>query len=154
MLRSLNSDIGEMKKLRDGEESKLDAFNATVERNFFAENSFRIDSVNTKTFVLMLANKKPLSFVSGAPIDLEPVLRDHNRNEFHHLYPRAFLRSLENGAKKTDVRRELSREFLLHVSNRQHGLGWNRPERLSRKDAKQPHPRCDHGTRSLSVLPI
>src|SRR5205085_225604 len=59
------------------------------------ENSFRIDSVNTKTFVLMLANRSPLSFVSAAPIDLEKVLRDYNRNEFHHLYPRAYLRDLQ-----------------------------------------------------------
>jgi hypothetical protein len=31
------------------------------------------------------------NFVSGQPVPLTEVLRDYNRSEFHHLYPRAFL---------------------------------------------------------------
>ncbi len=89
VLRNLNADIAEMDKLKSGRESRLDDFNVAIEQSFFTENVFRIDSVNTKTFVLMLANKNPLSFTSGQPINLANVLRDYNRNEFHHLYPRA-----------------------------------------------------------------
>jgi hypothetical protein len=96
VLRNLKTDIEEIGKLKYGQENRLDAFNVTIESNFFTENLFRIDSVNTKTFVLLLANKNPLSFTSGQPIDLLNVLRDYNRNEFHHLYPRAYLRTLEN----------------------------------------------------------
>jgi hypothetical protein len=95
VLRNLNTDIAEMRKLRSGQESRLDGFNVSVEEAFFTENVFRIDSVNTKTFVLMLANRGPLSFTSGQPVDLAGVLRDYNRNEFHHLYPRAYLRTLD-----------------------------------------------------------
>jgi hypothetical protein len=95
VLRNLKTDIEEIGKLKNGEDNKLDSFNVTVEPSFFSDNSFRVDSVNTKTFVLMLANKNPLSFISGQPIDLTDVLRDYNRNEFHHLYPRAYLRTLE-----------------------------------------------------------
>lgn len=102
VLRNLNADIAEMDKLKDDQESKLDAFSVTIEQSFFTDNAFRIDSVNTKTFVLMLANKNPLSFTSGQPIDLSNVLRDYNRNEFHHLYPRAYLRTLENTPRKPD----------------------------------------------------
>jgi hypothetical protein len=97
VLRNLKTDIDEMQKLRDGQQTKLDALHATIGPDFFVENVFRIDSVNTKTFVLMLANRRPLSFVSGSPINLENVLRDYNRNEFHHLYPRAYLRELQEG---------------------------------------------------------
>ncbi len=59
------------------------------------ENAFRIDSVNTKTFVLMLANEGPLGFVSGAPVTLADVLKDANRNEFHHMHPRSCLKQQE-----------------------------------------------------------
>lgn len=97
VLRNLKTDIGEIKKLRDEQDSRLDIFQAAVGADFFTENSFRIDTVNTKTFVLALANRGPLTFVSGGPIDLEKVLRDYNRNEFHHLYPRAYVRELQNG---------------------------------------------------------
>jgi hypothetical protein len=96
VLRNLNADIEEISKLREGNESRLGTFDVTVDKSFFLDNSFRIDSVNTKTFVLMLANRDPLSFVSGGPIDLKKVLRDYNRNEFHHLYPRAFMRDQES----------------------------------------------------------
>lgn len=96
VLRNLKTDIEEIQKLRNGKDSKIDMIPATVDSDYFLENLFRIDSVNTKTFVLMLANRDPLSFVSGAPINLEDVLRDYNRNEFHHLYPRAYYRDLQN----------------------------------------------------------
>jgi hypothetical protein len=41
---------------------------------------------------LLLAQKHPFSFVTGSPITLREALKDYNRNEFHHLCPRAFLR--------------------------------------------------------------
>lgn len=80
-----------MLALREGKPSNLGGFTALVSAEFFTASTFRINSVNTKTFVLMLAQRKPLNFVSGQPVPLASVLRDYNRSEFHHLYPRAFL---------------------------------------------------------------
>ena len=88
MLRSLKADIEQILNLRSGKESQLGMFDATVDQNFFLNNTFKVDSVNTKTFILLLASKTPLSFVSGMPVSLDQVLRDYNRNEFHHLYPK------------------------------------------------------------------
>ncbi|MGC4003630.1 MAG: hypothetical protein QM811_11065 [Pirellulales bacterium] len=62
-----------------------------VTAEFFIQNAFRVNTVNTKTFVLMLAQKRPLNFISGQPVALNSVLREYNRSEFHHLYPRSFL---------------------------------------------------------------
>ena len=31
--------------------------------------------------------------MSGQPVSLADVLRDYNRNEFHHVFPQAFLRT-------------------------------------------------------------
>ena len=50
-------------------------------------------TTNTITFVLLLAQKRPLSFISGAQIDLREKLSRGNRSEFHHLMPKAFLAS-------------------------------------------------------------
>ena len=50
----------------------------------------------------MLANNQPLSFVSGAPISLAEVLKDSNRNEFHHLFPRNCLKQMEYGGPYTN----------------------------------------------------
>lgn len=51
--------------------------------------------MNTRTFILLLAQQEPLSFVSGQSVTLSKVLQAYNRNEFHHLMPRAYLKGLD-----------------------------------------------------------
>ena len=92
VLRYLKTDIDEISKLRGEATSTLDQITVSLDGGFFLDNAFRIDTVNTKTFILMLANRGPLSFVSGAPITLAEVLKASNRNEFHHLHPRNCLK--------------------------------------------------------------
>jgi hypothetical protein len=92
VLRNLKTDIDEMASLRDGKPGSLGLFPAKVDPQFFTENIFGMGNVNTKTFILMLAQNAPMSFVSGAPISLAETLKASNRAEFHHLMPKAFLR--------------------------------------------------------------
>lgn len=91
VLRNLKTDIEEIKKLKEGRPNQLGCFDLTVSPEFFKNNKFLIGSVNTKTFILLLAQKRPLSFVSGTPINLSQKLRQCNRLEFHHLMPKSFL---------------------------------------------------------------
>jgi hypothetical protein len=44
----------------------------------------------------MLAQQSPRSFISGNKIDLRKVLKEYNRNEFHHIYPKAFLKGMNS----------------------------------------------------------
>jgi hypothetical protein len=41
----------------------------------------------------MLASENPLNFINGSSVTMEPVLRNCNKKEFHHIYPRSFLLS-------------------------------------------------------------
>lgn len=91
VLRNLKEDIDGMVALKEGRASTLGEFPVLVTEEFFLTSTFRINSVNTKTFVLFLAQFDPLTFISGAPVSLAEVLRRYNRSEFHHLFPRAFL---------------------------------------------------------------
>jgi hypothetical protein len=91
VLRNLKSDIEEIKRLREGKPSALGKSLVTIPENFFTSNVFAMGAVNTTTFILLLAQGMPLSFISGAPIDLGEKLRQSNRAEFHHLMPKAFL---------------------------------------------------------------
>jgi hypothetical protein len=99
-LRYLKTDIEEMTKLKEGAKNELGDFPVSVGVDFYMSNSFRIDSVNSKTFILQLARRAPFNLISNTPVDLRGVLREYNRNEFHHLYPRAFLKGK---AHKQDV---------------------------------------------------
>jgi len=80
-----------MSSIREGKPSVLGDFHVVVTRDFFTSTAFRMNTVNTMTFILLLGQQDPLNFVSGQPIALDMVLRNYNRSEFHHLYPRAFL---------------------------------------------------------------
>lgn len=101
VLRNLNRDIEESAALRDGIRATLADINATVATDYFTDNTFNISTVNTRTFVLLLAQEQPLSFISGSNVTLSAVLQRYNRNEFHHLMPRAFLKDL--GYQPADI---------------------------------------------------
>ncbi len=92
-IKSLQADIEEITKLKKKQSSILGDFSVKISPDLFKNEKFRTSNVITKTFVLLLAQKHPRSFVNGSPITVRDVLKDYNRNEFHHLYPRAFLRS-------------------------------------------------------------
>jgi len=87
-------DITQMRLLKGGEPHALDAIEPHLDGQFFL-NTFRIGSAATKTFVLMLANNDPQSLFSGKRIELDKVLQRYNRSEFHHIYPRAFLKGAQ-----------------------------------------------------------
>ena len=92
VLRNLNRDVSEVQKLRAGKPSTLAEISWSMDEDFFIDTRFTVSSVTTKTFILLLAQQTPLSFVSGAPVDLGEVLRHYNRKEFHHLYPQSHLK--------------------------------------------------------------
>ncbi|MBS3027259.1 MAG: DUF262 domain-containing protein [Dolichospermum sp. DET50] len=85
-------DIEEIIKLKNGEDNSFGEIECQIDKDFFINNRFRSDNINTKTFVLLLANNNPKSFLSGQNIDLDKVLQKYNRTEFHHIYPKAYLK--------------------------------------------------------------
>lgn len=93
VLRNLNKDIEEAVKLRNNQVNTLVDFKVEITKDFYKDNQFKIGAVNSKTLVLQLAQKSPRSFISGSPVVLRNVLQDYNRNEFHHIYPKAYLTS-------------------------------------------------------------
>lgn len=58
------------------------------------DTRFSTNTVDTKTFILLLASLSPKSFISGNPVALENFLRDSNKKEFHHLFPKKYLGNL------------------------------------------------------------
>jgi hypothetical protein len=53
---------------------------------------FRSSNSRSRAFILMLASKSPLNLTNGAKIDTAEALSKFNKKEFHHIYPRAFLK--------------------------------------------------------------
>jgi hypothetical protein len=93
-LEQLNEDVQQILNLRNGSVSTLGQFSVELQPQFFLDSTFNFNTVNTKAFVLLLAMQEPLNFISGAPVQLQTALRESNRKEFHHLFPRKYLQSL------------------------------------------------------------
>ncbi|MFF5227321.1 DUF262 domain-containing protein [Dactylosporangium sp. NPDC000521] len=92
-VRAAKVDVEEMARLRDGQQNLLAKVPASISPDFFLGTDFRINSARTATFVTMLAQRHPRSFISGNYIDLERVLQSYNKAEFHHIFPKAFIQS-------------------------------------------------------------
>jgi hypothetical protein len=89
--RNVKSDVAETLKLRQGEDSTLGEIDFEVLPSFFIDRTFSPRTVATRTFVLALASQRPRSFLSGGFVDLDVVLSEPNRKEYHHCFPRAYL---------------------------------------------------------------
>jgi hypothetical protein len=133
VIRHLEEDIKEMLQLKGGQKSNLGGFTTEATSEFFSREEFGIGKVNTKTFVLLLADQKPLSLVSGQPIDLNTKLKEYNKTEFHHLMPRAYVKTL-NGIHNSV--NSLSNYAFLSRSENKH-LGGVMPSKYKEKMAQK-----------------
>ncbi|MCG6142678.1 DUF262 domain-containing protein [Leptospira mtsangambouensis] len=100
--RQVNTDIKEILNLKKSNNSNLGNFSVKLEDSFFTQNIFQLGSVYTKTFILLLAQNEPKSFISGLKLTLKNVLVDYNRNQFHHIYPKKFLKNTNHNYKFSD----------------------------------------------------
>jgi len=148
VLRNLKTDIEGMNALKRGNASSLGSFSVSVDAQFFRENTFRTSNVNTKTLVLLLAQKRPLSFVSGSSVSLAQVLKDYNRNEFHHLYPRAYL---QQQGVKDDAINQLTNFCFMSKADNIH-LGGVAPSAYRAKMPADVNAILDHSLCPISLF--
>jgi hypothetical protein len=115
---ALDADIKAAIHLREMQDaSRFSLVLPKLEPSFFLDNVFSLTAVNTKTFILLLANKAPRSFLSGANIDLNAVLLSCNRTEFHHIFPKSYLE--KSGVTQRDEQFRLANfAFLSQTDNR------------------------------------
>lgn len=144
VLRNLKRDLLEARTLRSAGSSNLAEIPLTLDADWFIDNRFTIGSVNTKTFILVLAQTTPRSFVSGATVNLGDVLKKYNRGEFHHLFPQKFLKG--QGRTARDINRLANFAIISAADNKT--LGGLAP---SAYKMKMNHSRLDSVLHSASV---
>lgn len=67
------------------------------------ENPFVLRNALSKTYALILASNKPKSLLNGATINIESVLALINRKEYHHLFPKDFLKKNNYSDSKINI---------------------------------------------------
>lgn len=109
------SDLASMAKLRDDENYDISTFKCEVTSAFFTDNQFNVNTVNTKTFIAMLASNSPRSFISGANVDLSVTLKQSSTKEFHHIFPDKYLQRC--GKARKDIYPLVNFCFLNNADN-------------------------------------
>jgi len=65
-----------------------------VDYESFANEEFRLNKAISISFGLMLGNKKPRSLLDGTLINTHRALAVANRHEYHHIFPKAYLKAM------------------------------------------------------------
>ncbi|WP_085508990.1 DUF262 domain-containing protein [Thalassobacillus devorans] len=64
-----------------------------IDYDKFVKENFRLNKAISKTFALLLAENKPLSLLDGSRINTDRALAVINRHEYHHIFPKDYLKS-------------------------------------------------------------
>jgi hypothetical protein len=96
--RRYSSDVNERQKIDieqllalKKDENYHFKFPSTIIRIDFEKGNFSTVGVNGKSLILLLVQLEPHSFLSGAKIELEKVLRRGSKYEFHHIFPVKYM---------------------------------------------------------------
>ena len=145
------SDIVEMKKLLADEnhEFRFPRFEIKID---FEKNGFSAGTANSKVLILMLANQKPHSFLSGSMIDTSKVLKKGSRHEFHHIFPKKYLEGVGISSREANSLANIC--FLIRSDNNQIK---NKPPAdyfdemsIASRDIYLQEAFCDYEDRNLS----
>jgi hypothetical protein len=88
----INADLKYMKELAKGENPGSDGYSSELNNAMLKKMKFTKGHPYTRALLLLLAQKSPLNLVNGARIELGEALSGFNQKEYHHVFPRAFLK--------------------------------------------------------------
>lgn len=117
--RNIKHDVEQAVALRKCQASTLDHIAASVDHDFFLHNAFNSRTVATKALILLLANNAPKTFLSGQAVDLDEVLSEPNRKEYHHCMPKAWVRRNRTSVPDSTTNSLANFAIILRVENRE-----------------------------------
>ncbi|MCK4857972.1 MAG: DUF262 domain-containing protein [candidate division Zixibacteria bacterium] len=88
----MDADIKAVRSLRDGDHSAFDDYKYDVTVPMLNSSKFSKANPLTRAFLLLMAQTSPVDLVKNQKIDIGSALSHYNRKEYHHVFPRAFLK--------------------------------------------------------------
>ena len=89
----MNDDIAFFEKVVNHGYSDINKYSYSVDKATLVNQRFSKSSPFARAFLLLLAQKNPRNLVNGNRIDLGVALSEYNAKEYHHIFPRAFLKT-------------------------------------------------------------
>jgi hypothetical protein len=89
----VREDISFFEDVSSGRDPSLEDFSVEVTSpDFFVNTRFHSRASATKAFILMLTQNRPRDLLTGEQISIEDTLSEYRKSEYHHVFPRAFLK--------------------------------------------------------------
>lgn len=99
----MNADIEFMKQVTGGKTVQIRDYATDTDDALLLKQKFSKRNPYTRAILLLMATKGPKDLISGTKIDLTDALAGYNRKEYHHIFPRAHLKSLDTPADKINA---------------------------------------------------
>ncbi|WPK10745.1 DUF262 domain-containing protein [Lysinibacillus louembei] len=97
----LTKDLEEIRSFANGNTTTLN-FSTPIDFKKFVFDDFKLNKANSKSLGLLLASKKPQSLLDGSVINIANVLAVINRHEYHHIFPKAYLKNTNISDKEAN----------------------------------------------------
>lgn len=88
----MDTDIALFEQLLEGNPDGLAKYNYSVTDIQLVKQKFTRSNPIVRAFLLLVAQCKPIDLVSGCFVDLGVALSEYNSKEYHHVFPRAYLK--------------------------------------------------------------
>jgi hypothetical protein len=88
----LNQDIDLIDRIAQGEQEIPQRYGQLPPDKILIGAPFTRTNVYTRSLLLLMAQAKPLNLINGANVDIGVALSKYNSKEYHHIFPRAFLK--------------------------------------------------------------
>jgi hypothetical protein len=88
----MNDDIAFFENVLKNDYKDISKYSYSIDENIITNQKFSKANPFTRAFLLLLSQKKPLNLVNGNKIDLGIALSKYNLKEYHHIFPRSYLK--------------------------------------------------------------
>jgi|26BtaG_2_1085354.scaffolds.fasta_scaffold04681_2 hypothetical protein len=112
----MDDDILFIDKLIAKDYKGLSSYNSEISASNLLSLKFSKSNSMVRALILLMAQKPPLDLYSQSKIDVGKSLSSYNRKEYHHIFPRNFLKNI--GYNTYDTNLALNFCFLSASSNK------------------------------------
>lgn len=88
----VTKDLSDIYNLVVGQANDASDFGGTPTATKLIDSQFRSNNSKSRAYILALASKSPRNMSNGVSIDVSEALSIYNKKQFHHIYPRNYLK--------------------------------------------------------------
>lgn len=92
--QKMDDDVEFINLLLSNDFSGLDKYQTNINLTQLENLKFSKSNSFVRAFLLLLAQQKPFDLANGNIVDVGNALSQYNRKQYHHIFPRAFLKNL------------------------------------------------------------